>query len=174
MDEIIDFTAGLDGVLTLRPAPGDGTPEISWGDAFFYYAPDGTLPKTGQPFATVVTKDYPGDTTSRLDRPGAYRVNIAAGKEELAHRTGHTPAPGADDTAGAAGAAGADGTVGAVGAVGADDSDDTVIAHPVYAAAGWLAVVNPAGRTAEDVRQLLCTAHRLARTRYERRARPGE
>ncbi|MEU3498252.1 DUF6194 family protein [Kitasatospora cineracea] len=153
MDEIIDFTAALDGVLTLRPAPGDGTPEISWGDAFFYYAPDGTLPKTGQPFATVVTKDYPGDTTSRLDRPGAYRVNIAAGKEELAHRTGHTPAPGTD---------------------GADDSDDTVIAHPVYAAAGWLAVVNPAGRTAEDVRQLLRTAHRLARTRYERRARPGE
>ncbi|MFI1522950.1 DUF6194 family protein [Kitasatospora cineracea] len=168
MDEIIDFTAGLDGVLTLRPAPGDGTPEISWGDAFFYYAPDGTLPKTGQPFATVVTKDYPGDTTSRLDRPGAYRVNIAAGKEELAHRTGHTPAPGADDTAGAAGAAGAD------GADDSDDSDDTVIAHPVYAAAGWLAVVNPAGRTAEDVRQLLRAAHRLARARYERRARPGE
>ncbi|WP_123819804.1 DUF6194 family protein [Kitasatospora cineracea] len=156
MDEIIDFTAALNGVLTLRPAPGDGTPEISWGDAFFYYAPDGTLPKTGQPFATVVTKDYPGDTTSRLDRPGAYRVNIAAGKEELAHRTGHTPAPGTDGTDGA------------------DDSDDTVIAHPVYAAAGWLAVVNPAGRTAEDVRQLLRTAHRLARTRYERRARPGE
>ncbi|ROR46813.1 hypothetical protein EDD39_5104 [Kitasatospora cineracea] len=159
MDEIIDFTAALDGVLTLRPAPGDGTPEISWGDAFFYYAPDGALPKTGQPFATVVTKDYPGDTTSRLDRPGAYRVNIAAGKEELAHRTGRTPAPGTDGTD---------------GADGADDSDDTVIAHPVYAAAGWLAVVNPAGRTTEDVRQLLRTAHRLARTRYERRARPGE
>lgn len=155
MDEIIDFTAGLGGVLTLRPAPGDGTPEISWGDAFFYYAPDGTLPKTGQPFATVVTKDYPGDATSRLDRPGAYRVNIAAGQEELAHRTtGRTgDSDNADDT---------------------DDADDTVIAHPVYAAAGWLAVVNPAGRTAEDVRQLLCTAHRLARARYERRARPGE
>ncbi len=160
MDEIIDFTAGLDGVLTLRPAPGDGTPEISWGDAFFYYAPDGTLPKTGQPFATVVTKNYPGDTTSRLDRPGAYRVNIAAGREELAHRTtGHPPAPGADRTDGA------------------DDTghtDDTVIAHPVYAAAGWLAVVNPAGRTTGEVRQLLRTAHRLARARYERRARPGE
>ncbi|MFJ5886154.1 DUF6194 family protein [Kitasatospora cineracea] len=152
MDEIIDFTAGLGGVLTLRPAPGDGTPEISWGDTFFYYAPDGTLPKTGQPFATVVTKDYPGDTTSRLDRPGAYRVNIAAGQEELAHRTtGRT-----DDSDNA------------------DDADDTVIAHPVYAAAGWLAVVNPARRTAEDVRQLLRTAHQLARARYERRARPGE
>ncbi|MFC8719402.1 DUF6194 family protein [Kitasatospora sp. NPDC057198] len=151
MDEIIDFTAGLDGVLTLRPAPGDGTPEISWGDTFFYYAPDGVLPKTGQPFATVVTKNYPGDTTSRLDRPGAYRVNIAAGREEFVRRTGHGPVPG--PTSGA---------------------DDTVIAHPVYAAAGWLAVVNPAGRTAEDVRELLYAAHQLARARYERRARPGE
>ncbi|MFE1318253.1 DUF6194 family protein [Kitasatospora phosalacinea] len=159
MDEIIDFTAGLDGVLTLRPAPGDGTPEISWGDVFFYYAPDGTLPRTGQPFATVVTKDYPGDTTSRLDRPGAYRVNIAAGKEEFARRTGHDPASGRA-------------TVTAPGT--APGTDDAVIAHPVYGAAGWLAVVNPAGRTAEDVRELLCTAHQLARTRYERRARPGE
>ncbi|GAA2098166.1 hypothetical protein GCM10009759_28900 [Kitasatospora saccharophila] len=159
MDEIIDFTAGLDGVLTLRPAPGDGTPEISWGDAFFYYAPDGTLPRTGQPFATVVTKDHPDDTASRLDRPGAYRVNIAAGKEELARRTGPAPAPGTDGTE---------------NIDDSDDLDDTVIAHPGYAAAGWLAVVNPAGRTAGAVRELLCTAHRLARARHERRARPGE
>src|SRR4051794_37633282 len=27
-EEIITFVAGLDGVLTLRPAPGDGSPEI--------------------------------------------------------------------------------------------------------------------------------------------------
>ncbi|WP_033215427.1 DUF6194 family protein [Kitasatospora phosalacinea] len=151
IDEIIGFVDGLDGVLTLRPAPGDGTPEISWGDAFFYYAPDGTVPKTGQPFATVVTKDHPGDRASRLDRPGAFRVNIAAGKEETARRTGRRT--GREPAAGA---------------------DDTVIAHPVYAAAGWLAVVNPAERTAEDVRELLRTAHRSARTRYERRTRPAE
>ncbi|QKW23835.1 hypothetical protein HUT16_36265 [Kitasatospora sp. NA04385] len=151
MEEIIDFTAGLDGVLTLRPAPGDGTPEISWGDAFFYYAPDGTLPRAGQPFATVVTKDYPDDATSRLDRPGAYRVNIAAGKAETARRTAQYPDRGP-----------------------AAEPDDTVIPHPVHAAAGWLAVVNPTERTAADVRALLRAAHRSARTRYERRARPGE
>lgn len=92
LDDIIAFTAGLDGVLTLRPAPGDGSPEIAWGDVFFYYAPDGILPK-GQPFATVVTKDYPGDTASRLDRPGAFRVNAAAGRDAADH-----PAEGPDDT----------------------------------------------------------------------------
>ncbi|GLW75034.1 hypothetical protein Kpho02_73310 [Kitasatospora phosalacinea] len=143
MDETIDFIAALDGVLTLRPGPGDGTPEAGWGDAFFYYAPDGTLPATAQPFATVVTKDHPDDTASRLDRPGAFRVNIAAGKAELARC-----APDTDPSS---------------------PADDTLIAHPVYGAAGWLAVTNPAERTAAATRELLSTAHRLARTRHERR-----
>lgn len=47
---------------------------------------------------------------------------------------------------------------------------DTVIAHPVYASAGWLAVVNPGPHTEEPIRDLLRTAHERARARYERRA----
>ncbi|MFD9290980.1 hypothetical protein ACFWBV_22340 [Streptomyces sp. NPDC060030] len=31
IDEIIGFMQGLDGVLAVTPAPGDGSPEISWG-----------------------------------------------------------------------------------------------------------------------------------------------
>lgn len=92
IDEIIDFVSALDGVLTLRPGPGDGSPEISWGDTFFYYSPDGVVPKATQPFATIVTKNYPGDESSRLDRPDTFRVNIAAGKEAFTYWTGHTPA----------------------------------------------------------------------------------
>jgi Family of unknown function (DUF6194) len=46
IDEIISFVDGLDGVLTLRPGPGDGTPEIAWGDTFFYYSPNGVIPQT--------------------------------------------------------------------------------------------------------------------------------
>ncbi|MBO3750088.1 hypothetical protein J5X84_28740 [Streptosporangiaceae bacterium NEAU-GS5] len=149
VDEIIGFVDGLDGVLTLRPGPGDGTPEIAWSDVFFYYAPDGVVPATTQPFATVVTKDYPGDETSRLDRPGAFRVNLAPGRQEFIRWTGHAP-----------------GETTAVEAA----SDDTVIAHPVYGSAGWLAVVNPGGGTEATVRELLRTAHDLARARYERRA----
>jgi hypothetical protein len=83
IDEITELLDGLDGVLTLTPGPGDGSPEISWGDLFFYYAPDGVVPKT-QPFATIVTKDYPGDEQSRLDRPDTFRLNIAAGNEAFA------------------------------------------------------------------------------------------
>lgn len=150
MDEIIDFVAGLDGVLTLRPGPGDGPPEIAWGDTFFYYAPDGAVPERTQPFATIVTKNYPGDETSRLDRPGAFRVNIGAGKEAFIRWTGHAPREPAEAGPG---------------------TDDTVIAHPVYGALGWLAVVNPGPRTETVTRDLLRTAHRLARARHERRAR---
>lgn len=43
---------------------------------FLYYAPDGVVPN-GQPFATVVTKDYPGEPSSDLG-PGVFRVNIDA------------------------------------------------------------------------------------------------
>ena len=90
IDEIQDFVEGLGGVLTLKPGPGDGSPEISWGDLFFYYAPDGVVPRT-QPFATVVTKDYPGDEGSRLNRPEAFRLNVAAGKQAFVQHTGHEP-----------------------------------------------------------------------------------
>ncbi|MFJ3172072.1 DUF6194 family protein [Streptomyces roseus] len=149
IDDIIEFVGGLDGVLTLRPGPGDGSPEISWGDVFFHHAPDGTLPSTAQPFATIVTKDYPGEVSSRLDRPDAFRVNVAVGREEFVRWTGRTP----QDPVG-------DGDPGAA---------DEVMAHPAYARAGWLAVVDPGPRTDEALRELLCHAHRLAGARHERR-----
>jgi hypothetical protein len=149
IDEIIGFVSALDGVLTLAPGPGDGSPEISWGDTFFYYSPNGVVPKATQPFATIVTKNYPGDEQSRLDRPDTFRVNIAAGKEAFIQWTGHPPRePSADRDPSAM---------------------DTVIAHPVYGSAGWLAIVNPGQRTDEPTRELLRTAYELARTRYERR-----
>ncbi|MEU8705012.1 DUF6194 family protein [Streptomyces sp. NPDC048565] len=152
IDEIIEFVEGLDGVLTVRPVPGDGSPEISWGDAFFYHAPDGVVPRATQPFATIVTKNYPGDERSRLDRPDAFRVNVTAGKEAFGTWTGHAP--------GAQGEPGPGDDPGAV---------DTVIAHPVYGSAAWLAVVNPGPRTEAVVRRLLREAHDRARARRERR-----
>ena len=143
IEEIEEFLRALEGVLALKPVPGDGSPEISWGDAFFYYAPGGVVPKT-QPFATVVTKDYPGYETSRLNRPGAFRLNIAAGKDAFVRWTGHEPRE--------------------------PDAADSLMAHPVYGGLGWLAVVNPGARTETAVRELLRTAHDLTRTRQRRRA----
>jgi hypothetical protein len=76
--DIRAYVESLPAVLTLAPASGDGTPELAWGDLFFYYAPDGRVPST-QPFATIVTKDYPGEPSSDLSGE-AFRVNIDAGR----------------------------------------------------------------------------------------------
>jgi len=80
--EISDFVQSLGDVLTVSPVEGDGTPEIAWGDLFFYYAPDGVVPP-GQPFATIVTKDYPGEPPAGLG-DGVFRVNIDAGRRDEA------------------------------------------------------------------------------------------
>ncbi|MGY1696362.1 DUF6194 family protein [Geodermatophilus sp. SYSU D00814] len=149
IDDVVGLVESLGGVLTLRPGPGDGSPEAAWGDLFFYYAPDGVLPRT-QPFATVVTKDLPGEPAAGLDRPGAFRLNIAASAADSSRWTGRAPGePAPDDTGPAV--------------------PDTVLAHPVYGHLGWVAVVDPGPRTAGAVADLLRAAHARARARRERR-----
>jgi hypothetical protein len=143
IDEITDHLAGLDGILILQPAEGDGTPQIAWGDVFFYYSPSGVVPQATQPFATIVTKDYPDDTDCRLDRPDVFRVNIHAGRAGLAQVTAET----------------------------APDTLDAVIVHPVYASAGWVAVLNPGPRTTDSTRELLRISYDAARDRFHRHRR---
>ncbi len=149
VDEIIEFVAGLGDVLTMRPGPEDGSPKISWGDVFFYYSADGHTPSGVQPFATIVTKDYPDDTASHLDRPGAFRVNMSAGMVEFTRWTGRTPSEISSEDVDYA-------------------YDDTVLPHPVYATAGWLSVTNPGPDTQAAVYDLLSLAHARARNRHER------
>lgn len=147
IDEIIDVVTGFGGVLAYRPVAGDGSPEISWGDTFFYYAPDGQVPTTTQPFATIVTKDYPGDERSQLNRPGTFRLNVFAGKDAFTARTGVRPRD--------------------AGVLEADPGvSDRIFPHPVYGTLGWLSVVNPGHGTDAEVRELLVQAHELVRSRY--------
>lgn len=143
MQKIVERVSAWEGVLTLRPRPGDGSPEISWGDVFFYVAPDGKVPN-GQPFATIVTKDYPGEPSAGLNRPGSFRVNIdARGRNE-------SGAPHAE--------------------VAPDPSTpDLLMPHPAYAELGWVAIIDPGERTSEQLQVLLHTAHAAALTRWRRR-----
>ncbi|MFC7877958.1 DUF6194 family protein [Isoptericola sp. NPDC057391] len=141
MDQIIGTVRGLEGVLVLEPRPGDGTPEIAWGDAFFYYAPDGEVPTTVQPYGTIVTKNYPGDAGCDLDRPDRWRVNVHVGRDRARELVG-----------------------------GGEPADvDVLLPHPLYGDLGWVCVVNPAERTTPLVLDLLRVAHAAARRRYERR-----
>ncbi len=154
MEQIITTVRDLTGALVFVPEPGGDFPELAWGDAFFYYAPDGRLPRNIQPYGSVVTKNYPDDTTSDLDRAGRWRVNIHVDRTTFRHLTGEEPhsLTGHRDHAAA----------------------DMVMPHPVYGAQGWVSVVNPGERTTDTVVRLLRSAHDDARARYVRRDGRGK
>lgn len=151
VEQIIAAVRELEGALVVAPAVDDPTvPEVAWGDAFFYYAPDGQMPRNVQPYGTIVTKNYPDDTASDLDPAGRWRVNVHVGRARQAELVGAVepepgePAPGPATT-------------------------DIVRPHPVYGAAGWISVVNPGPATGDTVLALLRDAHEAARARFERR-----
>ena len=150
MDQLLETIRTFDGILELAPAEGSSFPEIAWGDHFFYYAPDGQVPQRGQPYATIVTKNYPGDISCDLDRPGRWRLNIHVGRSTFTQLVGEDPR--------ASSAADVDFT-----------AVDTVLPHPVYRALGWISIINPDARTHALAVSLLRKAHDAARRRAARR-----
>jgi hypothetical protein len=150
MDQILEKIRTFDGILELAPAEGSPFPEIAWGDHFFYYAPDGEVPQREQPYATIVTKNYPDDTSCDLDRPGRWRLNIRVGRSTFIELIGEDPLLDS----------GADVDFTAV---------DTVLPHPVYRAQGWISIVNPDAHTHTLAVSLLRNAHDAARQRAGRR-----
>ncbi|WP_407359566.1 DUF6194 family protein [Microbacterium sp. LBN7] len=144
MQQIIENVRGFDGALVVAPEIGSDFPELSWGDAYFYHAPDGRMPERTQPYGTIITKDYPDDTSSDLGTPGRFRVNIHVGRERadaLIVTEAHTT------------------------------DADVFQRHPLYGTAGWVCVIDPAEKTADAVLALLRDAHEAARSRTARRAR---
>ena len=142
-EELLQLASAWQGILIVSPQPGDGTPEIALGDTFLYYEPSGVMPTNRQPFATIVTKDYPDDAASNLDREGVFRVNLHPGREAFER---------------------------AALDVGDDPSElDRVILHPLYGSAGWLAVLNPGRNTSTVTAELLRDAYEQDRRRVERR-----
>ena len=156
--DVLEFVGALEGVAVLTASEEGGAPEAAWGDSFFYYVPPGEEPNfQQQPFATLVCSDYPGfDEESQLDRPGAFRVNVAVGKDRYEALLGHSPADfeahrGEFDYTGA----------------------DALLPHPVYAQQGWVSVVNPGADTTSLVKDLLTDARDLAAGRASRRSDIG-
>ncbi len=152
--DVLAWARALPGVDVMTVEEGSEAPPSAWGDSFVTYDPDGTADRSRwQPFATVVTSDYPGfDTTSRLDRPGVFRVNVSAGRELFTELLGYPPAQAQGRQ---------------------DDVDhaviDTWLPHPVYAAQGWVCVLCPGPATGPRLRTLLQEAHARAAARYRGR-----
>lgn len=152
IDDLLGLAGSLPGSLVLSPEPGSDYPEIAWGDHFFFYSPGGQVPQRTQPYATVVTKDYPGDTESRLDADDRWRINIHVTRERFANLVGQSAAD--------------------VDFSGVDlSATDTVLPHPVYSRTGLVAVVNPGERTNALVAELLREAHDRAVSRAHRTER---
>jgi hypothetical protein len=154
-DEIVALVTGLAGVVSVVASEANGAPEVAWGDSFFFYDPDGDTPANRRmPFATIVTQDYAGfDTASNLNRPGVFRLNIGVGRTAFEELIGHPP--GAEWA-------------------GRYDETDALIPHPVYAAQGWVAILNPGESTAARARALLTGAHARAVRRHGRRHAVGD
>lgn len=152
MEQILSDVRTYDGVLELAPVPGSDHPELSWGDHFFYYAPDGQVPRNRQPYATIVTKNYPDDEASRLDAADRWRLNIHVGPATFAGLLGYGPEE-------------------------IDDAEvdyraaDVFTPHPLYGAYGWVCVVNPGAATLDRALEALRDAHLADRRRVERRQR---
>ena len=146
LEQIVDLVRSFDGAVVLAPDEDSGVPEIAWGDFFFYCAPDGEVPPRGQPYATIITKDYPDDSESQLDPPGRWRLNIHVGPAKLLELVG----PGPYDLSAA----------------------DVFLPHPVYGALGWVAVVNPGEKTMAAASHLLRDAHAADQRRQARRRSP--
>jgi hypothetical protein len=135
----------LPGSVVVVASEGDGSPEIAWGDTFFFYDPDDAGESARMfPFATIVTKDYGEfDNASNLDRPGVFRLNISVGRETSGRLVGSAAAH--DYTA-----------------------LDRLMPHPVYGAQHWISVLNPGESTFEAVKPVLAEAHTRAAARYRK------
>ncbi len=150
MDRILSDVRTYDGVLELAPSWGSEHPELSWGDHFFYYAPDGRVPRNRQPYATIVTKNYPDDAQSGLDAEGRWWLNIHVGAQVFTEILGYEPQ--------------------AIDGSGLDYAAVDVLApHPLYGAYGWVCVVNPGRASAERALAALRGAHLADQRRVERR-----
>lgn len=104
---------------------------------------DGVMPERTQPYGTIVTKNYPDDEDSRLNDPGRFRVNIHVGRDRAPQIVNDGASPA---------------------------DPDVFVAHPLYGAAGWVSVVNPAESTSAHTIALLRDAHEAARARASRRS----
>jgi hypothetical protein len=153
-DDIIQFVTSLPGVVVVTASQAIGAPEVSWGDSFFFYDPEGDTPADRRfPFSTIVIKDYDGfDTASNLNRPGVFRLNIAVGRTKFEDLIGYPPAAHADHCASFDYSAA-----------------DRLLPHPVYAAQAWISILNPSGTTGAQARSLLTEAHARAVKRHRPR-----
>ncbi len=147
IDEITKYiNETFPGVDIVIACAEDGAPECAWGDVFYFYDPDRSIPPTKRmPFATIVQNNYPGfDEQSKLNRTGIYRLNIGLDKKSYGQR---------------------------FAAVDTVENDfaalDQIMPHPVYGIHGWACVLNPSQHSFDAISELLAIAYQKSKHRTE-------
>lgn len=119
-------------------------------DFFYLYDPEHDLPpERQQPFATIVTGDH-YEKVSRLDEPGAFRLNLGVTKSTYVGLFG-TPPTDRD----------ADWVLNSAHDYAARS---TLMPHPFYASQYWVAIINPTGL--DRLHPLIDEAYGFARQKY--------
>lgn len=121
-------------------------------DLFYLYDPAADLPpERQQPFATIVTGDH-YEKVSRLDEPGAWRLNIGLTKATYASLFGPVPTERDADW---------------VLDSGHDYTHrDNLMPHPFYASQYWVCIVSPT--ELDPLKPLLTEAYEFAVRKYDR------
>lgn len=125
--------------------PDDGSPAIAHGDTFVFASDAASGAPRKMPFATLVTKDYPGfDEASRLDSSGLFRLNLDIGRDAFTDLFGLAPNSFEDQR---------------------DRFDfaavDSWMPHPLYGSYGWASIIAPSA--SPELERLIATT--IARAR---------
>ncbi|MEV0285203.1 MULTISPECIES: DUF6194 family protein [unclassified Kribbella] len=119
-------------------------------DLFYLYDPDGDLPpERQQPFATIVTGDH-YEKVSRLDEPGAWRLNLGLTKATYTSLFGAVPTERDADWVLDSGHDYA--------------ARDQLMPHPFYASQYWVCIVSPTDLA--PLQGLLDEAYEFAARKY--------
>lgn len=126
-ERLREMIGGIPDVAAELAGPETGAPEIAWGDTFFTNQPRGDGPQSRWPFATIVTKNYPGfDEDSDLDRPDTFALNLHVGAQYFEGLLGFPPSETSQHVVRFNPAA-----------------EATPLPHPQYAKSGWIRIINP-------------------------------
>ncbi|WP_287804241.1 DUF6194 family protein [Diaphorobacter sp.] len=137
-DEIRERFGSNSSVFIQIANSGDGSPEMAWGDTFFYVRDNSGEPKK-MPFTTIVTKDYTGfDSESNLNRGSLYRLNIEIGKDKFEDLFGFKTNEFEDNRSRFN-----------------FSSLNQLFPHPLYGSNGWVSIINPDADSAAKVNNLL-------------------
>ncbi|WP_344164026.1 DUF6194 family protein [Kribbella yunnanensis] len=137
----------------IREQPGVRVLEAQ-DDLFYLYDPAADLPpERQQPFATIVTGDH-YEQVSRLDEPGAWRLNLGLTKATYTSLFGSPPTERDADWVLASGHDYA--------------ARDLLMPHPFYASQYWVAIVSPS--TLAPLLPLITEAHDFAARKYANQA----